>query len=502
MHNLTHNHLRHPMLRALRWIHRLALFNCLAWGFAHTVQAATPATGHALIITVGTYENKTLVSLPGTRVDRESARQIAATLHIPAANMVWLSDHDATGTGIRDALDSLSKRVSPGDRVYLHFSGHGIRRFDPGVQACVEAFLAHDDKPGSELSNAALAKLLEPIARKTDKLFVMYDACHSGGMAAANRTPTRGWTGATEAGVLRPRAAPTEDRCAIPTNVRTRNLLVEQTERGALPQDIVYLAAARPDEISLDDENNGGLATQYVRDCLVRDAIDIDNSGTIDINEVRICAQKKINARLAGDDQFKPHNLVLEGNSAFVPVWFDRPLPQATATAPFSAQAALMEVYAQRNGKLAPKVKARQEQLQIDKDSLALDVSAEIPGWLYVFAAGSDDKDMHLLFPNALDQAHRVDAGQSLGIPRAHWKLTARGPAGVNRVMVILAPSRLPADVFQGHAKGDFLYIANQTASRIKLSQALAATASEACGQAGQCTRGFGAALIDIVEKH
>jgi len=475
----------------------LAIIWLSGLGLVQAAQAIA-TSGHALIITIGEYEDKTLPSLPGTKIDRESARQIAEAMHVPLANTVWLADQKATGLGIRSALSRLNERVSPGDRVYLHFSGHGVRRFDPAAQACTEAFLAHDDKSGSQLSNAELAKLLEPIARKTDKLFVMYDACHSGGMTAGNPAPTRG----LGSGVLRPRAAPTEDRCAIPTNVRTRNLLVEQTDRGALPQDIVYLAAARPDEISLDDELKGGLATQYVRDCLIKDAVDLNNSGTIDINEIKTCAQNKINMRLAGDDVFKPHNLVLEGNPAFVPVLFDRPLAHAATTTPFSAQAALMEIYAQRNGKLAPKVKPRQEQLQIGKDALAIDIFAEMPGWLYVFAAGSDDKDMQLLFPNALDQAHRVDSGQQVSIPRSHWKLTARGPAGVNRIMVVLSPSPLPADVFQGQAKGDFLYVANQTPSRIKLLQALTATASNHCAQSGPCTRGYGAALFDIVEKH
>lgn len=481
-----------PKLAVIGWV----LIICLASSGVY----AGPPTGHALIITIGTYEDRSLVSLPGTRADRESARQIATGMQIPEKNIIWLSDTEATGVGIREALTRLNRRVMPGDRVYLHFSGHGVRRYDPSIKACTEAFLAHDDKPDSQLSNSELATLLEPIARKTDKLFVMYDACHSGGMTTASRRPTRSWTALADAGTLRPRSAPTEDRCTIASNIRTRNLLVEQTERGALPQDIVYLAAARPDEISLDDEVKGGLATQYVRDCMLKDAVDSNGSGTIDIGEIKACAQTKINARLEKDDTFKPHNLVLDGNPAFVPAWFDKPLSAQHPSKPFSAQAALMEIFNQSNGKLAPVVKPNKAMLRINHDSLELYIKADKPGWLYVFAAGTDDKHLNLLFPNAVDQAHRIEAKQNLTVPRAHWKLAARGPQGINRVMVVQTPSPLPAVLFTGQGQGDFLFIANKSATRAKLAQALSASTESGCAQADECIRGYGATLMDITE--
>lgn len=67
-----------------------------------------------------------------------------------------------------------------------------------------------------------------------------------------------------------------------------------------------------------------GLATQFMRDCILRAAKDLDKSGAINIVEIRHFAQEKINNRMANDANYKPHHLVLNGNAAFVPAWFSQ----------------------------------------------------------------------------------------------------------------------------------------------------------------------------------
>jgi hypothetical protein len=55
------------------------------------------------------------------------------------------------------------------------------------------------------ISNSEMAGLLSSITQKTDKLFVMYDACHSGGIVAAAVTArTRGIANGNDEGALRP----------------------------------------------------------------------------------------------------------------------------------------------------------------------------------------------------------------------------------------------------------------------------------------------------------
>jgi hypothetical protein len=61
---------------------------------------------------------------------------------------------------------------------------------------------------------------------------------------------------------------------------------------------------------------------------MLRDAKDLDGSGAISIDEIKQCAQDKVNRRMQNDSNFKAHNLVLSGNGNFVPAWFSQGVPQ------------------------------------------------------------------------------------------------------------------------------------------------------------------------------
>ena len=115
---------------------------------------------------------------------------MAEAMQVPRGNIRYLQDEEATGAQIRQALADLRAQVQDGDRVFIHYSGHGTRFKDPAAGGCVEALLAYDGGASGTITNRELAQLLQPITRKTDKLFVMVDACHSGGVIAANRPVT------------------------------------------------------------------------------------------------------------------------------------------------------------------------------------------------------------------------------------------------------------------------------------------------------------------------
>lgn len=305
--------------------------NALTLGVRSVPQLTPRINRHALIIGVGRYEDPLVPPLPGTKLDKVSATQMAQAMQVPDSNIQYLQDEQATLTNIRTALNNLSDRVQDGDRVFIHYSGHGTRSPDPQTGGCVEALLPYDGMRQGVISNSEMANLLSSITQKTDKLFVMYDACHSGGIVAAAATArTRGILNANDEGALRPKFAGISEECGKPANVKTRGLVNEQVKQGALPQDIVHLSAARYNEISFDDEQKGGLATQYMRDCMLRDAKDLDGSGAISMEEIKQCAQDKINRRMQNDSNFKAHNLVLSGNGNFVPAWFSQGVPQTS----------------------------------------------------------------------------------------------------------------------------------------------------------------------------
>jgi hypothetical protein len=297
---------------------------------------------HALIIGVSQYADPNTPPLPGARIDRESATQMASAMQVPSSNITYLQDSQATGGNIRQALASLNSRVQDGDRVFVHFSGHGTRYNDPAAGGCIEALLAYDGGQSGTLTNREMSELLKPITAKTDKLFVMYDACHSGGIVnATSIIRSRGFTNAEDEGTLRPKFAAISDECSRPVNIKTRNLTVEQVSKGALPQDVIHISASKDNEISFDDSLKGGLATQFMRDCMLRDAKDSDGSGAISMNEIRQCAQAKIDQRMKNDASYKAHNIQLSGNVDFIPAWFSQAAPISTiaSLAPVAAPA-------------------------------------------------------------------------------------------------------------------------------------------------------------------
>ena len=504
---------------------------------------------HALIIGVSRYLDPATPPLPGARIDRASATQMASAMQVPESNISYLQDEQATGANIRKALKDLGDKVEGGDRVFIHYSGHGTRYNDPASGGCVEALLAYEGGQSGNITNREMTSLLQTITSKTDKLFVMYDACHSGGLV--NIPPsvrTRGLLNNNDEGLLRPKFASISEECGRPVNVKTRNLMVELSDKGALPQDVIHISASRDNEISFDDEQKGGLATQFVRDCMLRDAVDLDKSGAISMDEIRQCAQTKINQRMQNDANYKAHNLMLSGNIGFVPAWFSQaqiassavvpvkppavvavvvpviapaavkppqavaavsapvpvpvPVPAAVsapvvvvtpAAAATSASAvvaqltgeqALRQMFEQRDAKRSVRVVLPNKQLKIGKDILDMAIQSNKTGYVYVAMAGSDSKSVYMLFPNDLDQDNKIEAGQALQLPRANWRVRAGGPAGVNNLLIMVADG--PRDVAALTSKaGPFVTSLNDAEGRAKLG-ALMSTSRLVTSQACQ----------------
>ena len=518
---------------------------------------------HALIIGISRYADPATPSLPGARIDKESATQMAQAMQVPSSNIKYLQDEQATGNSIRAALQELTDKVQDGDRVFIHYSGHGTRYNDPAAGGCVEALLAYDGGSSGMITNREMASMLQTITNKTDKLFVMYDACHSGGLVAnAAAVRTRGILNDNDEGLLRPKFSSISQECGRPVNIKTRNLVVEATASGGLPQDIIHVSASRDNEISFDDELKGGLATQFMRDCMLRDAKDLDNSGAISMDEIKICAQEKINKRMANDANYKPHNLVLNGNAAFVPAWFSQvsaitpvallapvaaspqpaaliqpavsqppPMPSAPMAAalsappalaaavpspvaapvpaPLTGEQALRQLFNQRQAKHRVQVSAANTRLKIGQDALDFSVQSNRAGYVYVALAGSDNKSVYLLFPNDLDQNNKIEAGQTLQLPRPNWRVKAAGPVGTDNLLVMVTAAPRDLTALGATKAGPFVASLNDAQGRAKMG-ALMTTSSGVTTPTCQspaarrnnptCSDAYGAAMLTIEE--
>jgi hypothetical protein len=415
--------------------------------------------------------------------------------------------------------------------------------------------LAHDGGPQGTVTNREVAQLLKPITNKTDKLFVMYDACHSGGVIQASSTArTRGFNNANDDGSLRPKFASISEECGRPVNIKGRNLAIEQVAQGALPQDIIHVSASRDNEVSFDDEQKGGLATQFMRDCMLRDALDLDGSGAITMDEIRMCAQDKLNKRMQNDAHYKPHNITLNGNPSFVPAWFAQALPVAAvsvvavlttptvatiastvASAPaasvplnstvapaapvppaaLTGEQALKQMFDQRDAKRSVQVKLNKDKLRIGQDALEMVVQSDRAGYVYVAMAGSDNRSLYMLFPNDLDKDNAIAAGKLIMLPRPNWRVKAGGPAGIDSLLVMVSDS--PRDLSALSTKpgaskaGPFVTSLNDAQGRAQLGELLingkSAGATE-CGRNDarrapkQCSDAYGAALFAVVEQN
>ena len=284
------------------------------------VRSLAKSSRHALIIGVGQYSAPNIQALAGVGNDVESAHKMAVNMLIPEENIQYLRDKDASALNIENEISKLESRVKAGDRVFIYYSGHGTRWPDAESNgSCTEGLLASD---GQALSNKQMSNLLGPIAKKTDKMMVFYDACHSGGIA---NQPFKTRSLLANASVLSPKfsSAGTSETCSRPSNMKTRSLTGELNKEGVMPENVVFIAASRPDEVSFDDSKKGGLATTAWRDCFLGEAKDLDQSGAISVEEITSCAQDKVDANLSKYPDILGQKMTIGGNKGFIPAFFN-----------------------------------------------------------------------------------------------------------------------------------------------------------------------------------
>lgn len=496
-----------------------------------TDEPATANNRYALIIGIGHYSNAAIPSLKGVQHDMGSAHQMAVSMGIPDENISYLRDEQATAEHIRQAIAQLNQRLHSGDRLFVYYSGHGTRWHESSSAEgmCTEGLVATD---GDVLSNREMGKLLEPLARKTDKMMVFYDSCFSGGVVA-NPMKTRALTINNTLYTPKFTSATAPGSCFSPSNFKTRSLSTALKEQGGLPQNIVHIAASKPDEVSFDNAQRGGLATTAWRDCLQGDARDLDGSGAITVDEITRCAQAKLDENLANQPGVLGQHMTVGGNKEFVPAWIKSafvtpaPVPAPTATAavqnntPLAApqvvhQASpaeiLEQIHAQRDGSRELQVKTVREQLKIGRDKLELNVTSPQDGYLYIALAGSDGKSLYLLYPNKLDGDNRIKAGQTVQLPRKTWQVDAGGPVGRDSLLVMVTDSPRQLKQLKTEAAGPFVQTLLDRQGRSLLQQVMASSANTGMAECSsavplrnlqvskRCSDAFASSLLQLQE--
>jgi hypothetical protein len=349
------------------------------------------------------------------------------------------------------------------------------------------------------------------ISEKADKAIVLIDACFSGGVVAGK---TRSLSAVDEirAKFSQPRAG----ACDVPVNYRkTRSFTPALQNLGTPDQNFVQISAANYNEVSWDSPKLGGLATHSLGECLLGQAKDIDRSGAITLEEVRQCAQAKVNQLIAPyEAQGKlPATIQMRGTRNLIVVadppkvlaqrpesgkpsaqQTPPPAPTAPPLVPVSPQAptvastpepvkespaeqqvasaaTLDDILAQRNGKLSLNVKAP-KQLAIGKDAFSFNVKANTDGYLYAVMLGSDGQSFYLLFPNKIDTDNRIKANTAYQFPRKGWSIKAGGPEGTNKLLLVVSQSPRDPKLFvpdESSGGGPFTFALSDLAARQRL---------------------------------
>src|SRR5258706_1529839 len=302
--------------------HRSAL---LAASCATLFAAPAAAETHALIMTISNYQVPGVPPLKGVAQDGASAKEIARRLGVKESNITFMNDGELTHQGMGAAFDKLTDRIAPNDNVFIYYSGHGGRSLVQDPQdRCAESLITVE---GRGFVDTDVEAKLKTLSRKANKMVVFLDACHSGGVT------TRAASARFSPKYFRPRGGEAE-ACSTPVNVLKRNIGVGRRSVGSGAQNYTYIAAARDNEVSLDEPGKGGVATQAWLECVRGKARDLDGSGAITADEVQTCAQNLIEEKLRGAQGFTPHHISITGNTRAVLAFADRQDPPAPTPAP------------------------------------------------------------------------------------------------------------------------------------------------------------------------
>ena len=497
--------------------------------------AVENANRSALIIGIGHY-NGPAADLKGVPADIAMAKEIARAMDIPDKNITVMRDQEATKKNILEVIKSFSNKAADGGRVFIYFSGHGTRYFNPSVNNCVEGLLTYDYEV---ISNTELAQATKNLNQSVDKSILLVDACHSGGVVNTSKTRS----------AINPLFVPkfaAKDRAGAdvctPVNYKTRSWFDETKALGAIEENVVFISSARPDEVAWDQGDLGGVATQALKKCLLGSAKDLNGSGAVSLEEVRQCAQTIMNKQMPGPIQIAS-NISIKGNRNLIPVANNqvpqreefssspptqiaqpiseankvtspvestkpikpvenkptkpvqtvaegqiqsppiKPLaPQPEVNIQVASLATLQDVEAQRNPQRVIDVKLAKKTLKIDKDYLGIQIKSNHDGYLYLVLLGSDKKSFYILYPNKLDQNNLIKAGQIVNIPSQSWQIKAAGPAGVDHILVMVSDS--PRDLKSLEALGadpnsPFVYALNNLKGRGTLIDYLTGKSSE-----------------------
>jgi len=169
----------------LRLSAALAIAFCsLAWTFDAAAQSGLdwrPDKTWVFAVGVLEYQHPDVWrNQPAAKTDRRDVQLVEhfRKTGVPAAQIVYLQDREATQKQIRQSLTQLLEHTRPGELLVLYYTGHGSR--DHKTREV--HFVNYDAKDGpTAWSVAEIAKTVDH-GFQGDKALLMADCCYSGGL--------------------------------------------------------------------------------------------------------------------------------------------------------------------------------------------------------------------------------------------------------------------------------------------------------------------------------
>jgi hypothetical protein len=413
----------------------------------------------ALIMGISTYQDRQVRTLNAARTDIANARQMASAMGIAPQRMTVLQDAQVSTAAMEAYLNRLSLNPAQAGRLFVYFSGYGGAAVNHATQSCEPGIWTHD---GNWLSFQRLHALLKPVAARLDKMVVLIDA----GSATVNQGSTGKSTGSSASRDMISKTAFLASggvkACQPKDVVKSRGQILKESDPESALQNLVYIASSMPNQTSWDETDGGAIATQTLRNCILGDAVDLDQSGAVSVDELQVCAAKSIQKRFAAS---LGQSFELAGNPHLIPVVrLEEAGPQALgaflsslstekiqsirqSSAPVqvpaqasmdSAVATLNDIYQQRDPRKEVRVEFQKTNLKINRDNLQYTVRSRSDGYLYVFSLGSDAKSFYMLFPNGYDLNNAIGPNRSL----TPFPMRSSGPAGTNRLLFIVTDQK------------------------------------------------------------
>ncbi|MCA9738116.1 MAG: caspase family protein, partial [Gemmatimonadetes bacterium] len=228
-----------------------------------------PRGRRALVIGIDRYASDSVADLSGCVNDARLMRALLEDKYrIPAANVRFLADEDATRTRILEAFDGLIEETSPGDMVVVFYAGHGSRVADRDLDEAdghdstiVPSDAVRWSQPDEFADHPEVlditddeihAKLLR-LGERTHNITMIFDCCHSGTISRGGDLVARAVPADRRpAQLLEPLRLSPEDRAALERS-RQRSGSGWRSPQGHY----VLIAGCRDTELSYEHEVGG-----------------------------------------------------------------------------------------------------------------------------------------------------------------------------------------------------------------------------------------------------